>query len=263
MISRSAWPPGVTVSVAPNVLAISIFSAERSTRDDLLRAGDAAALDDGEADPAASDHRRRGARAHRGGLDGRPDAGGDPASDKGGRLEGDILLDGDDADAGYDGLLGHVAEEGHHPHVLPVTVYPGGSVELVAVVGSDRAQIGLVVDAMEALAALGDEGEHHVVAGADRGSPLRPPPRRSPLLRGRGRPGMRSEWSRSGWRGRSDRLRSPSSAPGPRRCVEGRAPRRRQKACRARLPPPPSCVSSPSFGRSAVHAPAHARAAGS
>ena len=31
MISRSACPPGVTVSVAPNFLAISIFSAERST----------------------------------------------------------------------------------------------------------------------------------------------------------------------------------------------------------------------------------------
>ena len=136
MISRSAWPPGVTVSVAPNVLAISIFSAERSTAmicfapamrqpwmterptpphptTAAVEPGRTAAVLMAAPTPVVIPHPTRAAA-----------------------WKGRSFSMGTTQMPGTTACSAMLAEEGHHPHVLPVTVYPGGSVELVAVVGA-------------------------------------------------------------------------------------------------------------------------------
>ena len=74
------------------------------------RPGQPGALDDVDADPAAADHRDGRAGRDLRGVDGRADAGHDPAADQGGHVERDVGVDGHHGVARYHGLLAEGAD---------------------------------------------------------------------------------------------------------------------------------------------------------
>ena len=84
-------------AVAPKCFACSSFPSIVSTARILGRAGDARALDRGDADAAAAEHDDRRARRDLCRVDRRPDAGRDAAADQGRDVEGHVVVDLHDA----------------------------------------------------------------------------------------------------------------------------------------------------------------------
>jgi hypothetical protein len=135
--------------------------------DDLLGAGDARALDGGQADAAAADHRHRHSRSGTRGVDGCSGAGQHTAAQQAHALEAHVIGNGDAAPRVHDRLLG---EGGHTGQVMDRGVagpQPGGSVDQRRVDEAGNhleAEVRLSLAAEDAVAALGRERDHHAIA---------------------------------------------------------------------------------------------------
>jgi hypothetical protein len=140
----------------------------------MLGAGHARALEDVEADAAEAEHHHAAARLHLGRVDHRADAGGDAAADVADLVEGRVRADLRHRDLRHHRIVG----EGRRAHVveqrLAAEAEAAGAVghQALPLRGADRlAEVGLLRQAVLALAAFRRVQRNDVVARLDAGDP--------------------------------------------------------------------------------------------
>ena len=141
--------------------------------DDVAGTGHGRALDRVDADAADADDDHGLARLHVGQVDRRAPAGGDPAADQGGLVEGDVVVQLDAGRLVHHGVRRECAETAHDAEVGAVGgVMAGGHVTDLASEDQKSAEVTQVRSARgagRAAAARRHEAERHMVARLDAG----------------------------------------------------------------------------------------------